>query len=266
MTEINKPLSIAEIKKVLQTITDPTDERLEAFRLDSRKGALAALNSWERKVEKQRMQEMKLQEMLAYEKRVWSKGKKWVAGIDEVGRGPLAGPVVSAAVILPEDFNVVGINDSKQLSLAKRDALFEVIQAEALAIGIGIKDSTVIDQVNIYEASKLAMIEAVERLKVQPDHLLIDAMTLPLSISQESIIKGDAKSVSIAAASIIAKVTRDRMMEEYDTVYPGYGFSKNAGYGTKEHLNGLDSLGVTAIHRHSFAPVREADNQQKSSL
>lgn len=266
MTESNKPLSIAEIKKILQTITDPTDERLESFRLDSRKGALAALNSWERKAEKQLLKEQRLQEMLAYEKRAWSTGKKWVAGIDEVGRGPLAGPVVAAAVILPEDFNVIGINDSKQLSLAKRNELFEIIQTEALAIGIGIKDSTVIDQVNIYEASKLAMIEAVEQLNRQPNHLLVDAMTLPLAVSQESIIKGDAKSVSIAAASIIAKVTRDRMMEEFDAVYPGYGFSNNAGYGTKEHLNGLADLGVTPIHRHSFAPVREAFRQQNSSL
>lgn len=266
MTEAKKPISIAEIKKILQTITDPTDERLENLRLDSRKGALAALNSWERKLEKQLLKEQKLQEMLIYEKRAWSKGKKWVAGIDEVGRGPLAGPVVTAAVILPEDFNVTGINDSKQLSLAKRNELFEIIQSEALAIGIGIKDSTVIDQVNIYQASKLAMIEAVMQLKIQPDHLLVDAMTLPLAISQENIVKGDAKSVSIAAASIIAKVTRDRMMEDYDVIYPGYGFSKNAGYGTKEHLNGLDNLGVTPIHRHSFAPVREAYQQQQSSL
>ncbi|MFL2106209.1 ribonuclease HII [Desemzia sp. FAM 23991] len=266
MTDANKPLSIAEIKKVLQTITDPSDERLDAFRLDSRKGALTALNSWERKIEKQQLKEMKLQEMLVYEKRAWSHGKKLVAGIDEVGRGPLAGPVVSAAVILPEDFNIIGINDSKQLSLAKREELFEVIQSEALAIGIGIKDSSIIDQVNIYEASKLAMIEAVEQLEVQPDHLLIDAMKLPLLFSQESIIKGDSKSVSIAAASIIAKVIRDRMMEEYDSIYPGYGFLKNAGYGTKEHLNGLDQLGVTPIHRHSFAPVREAYRQQQSSL
>lgn len=266
MTDANKPLSIAEIKKVLQSITDPLDERLELFRVDTRKGALSALSSWERKMEKQRLKEMKLQEMLVYEKRAWSYGKKMIAGIDEVGRGPLAGPVVAAAVILPEDFNIIGINDSKQLSLAKREELFDIIQSEALAIGIGIKDSLIIDKVNIYEASKLAMVEAVEKLQHQPDHLLVDAMTLPFSIPQESIIKGDANSVSIAAASIIAKVTRDRMMEEYDTLYPGYGFSKNSGYGTKEHLIGLDTLGVTPIHRHSFAPVREAFRQQRSSL
>ena len=258
MTDAQKPLSITEVKKLLQTIVDPDDERLKEFRNDARKGVIAAVRSWDKKAEKQQLAQEKLQEMLAYEKRAWAHGKKFIAGVDEVGRGPLAGPVVSAAVILPEDFNIVGINDSKQLSLAKRNELFDIIQEKALAIGVGIKDAAVIDQVNIYEASKLSMLEAIEQMPIQPDHLLVDAMTLPLPVSQESIIKGDAKSVSIAAASIIAKVTRDRMMEEYDVMYPGYGFPNNAGYGTKEHLTALEDLGVTPIHRRSFAPVREA--------
>lgn len=258
MTDAQKPLSITEVKNLLQTIVDPDDERLNEFRNDARKGVIAAVRSWDKKVEKQQLAQEKLQEMLAYEKRAWAHGKKFIAGVDEVGRGPLAGPVVSAAVILPEDFNIVGINDSKQLSLAKRNELFDIIQEKALAVGVGIKDAAVIDQVNIYEASKLAMLEAIEQMPIQPDHLLVDAMTLPLPVSQESIIKGDAKSVSIAAASIIAKVTRDRMMEEYDVMYPGYGFPNNAGYGTKEHLTALEDLGVTPIHRRSFAPVREA--------
>ncbi|WHZ31637.1 ribonuclease HII [Desemzia incerta] len=258
MTDAQKPLSITEVKKLLQTIVDPDDERLKEFRNDARKGVIAAVRSWDKKEEKQQLAQEKLQEMLAYEKRAWAHGNKFIAGVDEVGRGPLAGPVVSAAVILPEDFNIVGINDSKQLSLAKRNELFDIIQEKALAVGVGIKDAAVIDQVNIYEASKLAMLEAIEQMPIQPDHLLVDAMTLPLPVSQESIIKGDAKSVSIAAASIIAKVTRDRMMEEYDVMYPGYGFPNNAGYGTKEHLTALEDLGVTPIHRRSFAPVREA--------
>lgn len=258
MTDAQKPLSITEVKKLLQTIVDPDDERLKEFRNDARKGVIAAVRSWDKKAEKQQLAQEKLQEMLAYEKRAWAHGKKFIAGVDEVGRGPLAGPVVSAAVILPEDFNIVGINDSKQLSLAKRNELFDIIQEKALAVGVGIKDAAVIDQVNIYEASKLAMLEAIEQMPIQPDHLLVDAMTLPLPVSQESIIKGDAKSVSIAAASIIAKVTRDRMMEEYDVMYPGYGFPNNAGYGTKEHLTALEDLGVTPIHRRSFAPVRGA--------
>ncbi|SFQ21829.1 RNase HII [Desemzia incerta] len=258
MTDAQKPLSITEVKNILQTIVDPHDERLKEFRLDARKGVIAAVRSWDKKAEKQQLAQEKLQEMLAYERRAWAHGKEFIAGVDEVGRGPLAGPVVSAAVIFPEDFNIVGINDSKQLSLAKRNELFDIIQEKALAVGVGIKDAAVIDQVNIYEASKLAMLEAIEQMPIQPDHLLVDAMTLPLPISQESIIKGDAKSVSIAAASIIAKVTRDRMMEEYDVMYPGYGFPNNAGYGTKEHLTALEDLGVTPIHRRSFAPVREA--------
>ncbi|MCI3029598.1 ribonuclease HII [Desemzia sp. C1] len=258
MTDAQKPLSITEVKNILQTIVDPDDERLKEFRLDARKGVIAAVRSWDKKAEKQQLAQEKLQEMLAYERRAWAHGKGFIAGVDEVGRGPLAGPVVSAAVILPEDFNIVGINDSKQLSLAKRNELFDIIQEKALAVGVGIKDAAVIDQVNIYEASKLAMLEAIEQMPIQPDHLLVDAMTLPLPVSQESIIKGDAKSVSIAAASIIAKVTRDRMMEEYDVMYPGYGFPNNAGYGTKEHLTALEDLGVTPIHRRSFAPVREA--------
>lgn len=258
MTDAQKPLSITEVKNILQTIVDPHDERLKEFRLDARKGVIAAVRSWDKKAEKQQLAQEKLQEMLAYERRAWAHGKKFIAGVDEVGRGPLAGPVVSAAVILPEDFNIVGINDSKQLSLAKRNELFDIIQEKALAVGVGIKDAAVIDQVNIYEASKLAMLEAIEQMPIQPDHLLVDAMPLPLPVSQESIIKGDAKSVSIAAASIIAKVTRDRMMEEYDVMYPGYGFPNNAGYGTKEHLTALEDLGVTPIHRRSFAPVKEA--------
>lgn len=258
MSDPNKPLSIAEIKRILSEITNDKDERLMVFRADSRKGVAAALKSWDRKREKQLLAEQQLEKMLAHEKRAWAHGKQYVVGIDEVGRGPLAGPVVSAAVILPEDFSVVGINDSKQLSLAKREAFYDLLQEEAIAIGVGIKNAEVIDRVNIYEASKLAMIEAVEQLRVEPDHLLIDAMTLPIPISQENIIKGDAKSVSIAAASIVAKVTRDRLMETYDTQYPGYGFAQNAGYGTKAHLEGLDQQGITPIHRKSFAPVREA--------
>ena len=172
-------------------------------------------------------------------------------------RGPLAGPVVSAAVILPENFHLVEVNDSKQLSLKKREELFDQIMEQALAVGIGIKDEQVIDSVNIYEATKLAMKEAVRELAVKPDCLLIDAMALDLNIPQEKIIKGDAKSISIACASIIAKVTRDKMMESYHEQYPGYGFDKNSGYGTKEHLEGLKLQGITPIHRKTFAPIKE---------
>ncbi|MBS7069725.1 MAG: ribonuclease HII, partial [Streptococcus parasanguinis] len=175
---------------------------------------------------------------------------------DEVGRGPLAGPVVAAAVILPENCKIPGLNDSKKIPKSKHKEIYEAVLQNAIAIGIGVKDNQVIDQVNIYEATKLAMIEAIGQLEPQPQHLLIDAMKLDLPISQTSIIKGDANSLSIAAASIVAKVTRDQMMEELDKEYPGYDFAKNAGYGTANHLAGLDQLGVTPIHRRSFEPIK----------
>lgn len=253
---MEKPLTIVAIKELLATITHLDDERLVLIKSDSRKGVLNAYKSWENQMRKQQMILEKQQEMLQIEQFFWEKGTQFIAGIDEVGRGPLAGPVVAAAVILPKDFSVLEINDSKQLSSVKREMLFDQIQESALAIGIGIKDHQVIDKVNIYEATKLAMIEAIEQLPQSPEQLLIDAMHLPVTIPQESFIKGDSKSLSIAAASIIAKVTRDRMMAEYDTVYPGYGFSKNAGYGTKVHLEGLEKHGVCPIHRKTFAPVK----------
>lgn len=253
---MEKPLSIMAVKELLTTIEHPSDERLLALKADTRKGVGTALKAWEKRLEKKQLLEGNYQKMLQIEKHLWANGIQFVAGIDEVGRGPLAGPVVTAAVILPQDFHVLEINDSKQLSSEKRDQLFDEIQAKALAIGIGVKEHSVIDEVNIYQATKLAMLEAIQKLPIAPEHLLIDAMQLPTSIPQESLIKGDAKSLSIAAASIVAKVTRDRMMAEYDRLYPGYGFAQNAGYGTKVHLEGLETLGVCPIHRHSFAPVR----------
>lgn len=257
---MEKPLTIKAIKDLLTTITDPADERLVQIKNDSRKGAMTAYVSWENRLKKQQMILDKQEEMLQIERYFWEQGMQYVAGIDEVGRGPLAGPVVAAAVILPNDFDVLEINDSKQLSSAKRDILFDQINESALAVGIGIKDHQVIDEVNIYEATKLAMIEAVQQLPQQPEQLLIDAMHLPINIPQESFIKGDSKSLSIAAASIIAKVTRDRMMADYDELYPGYGFSKNAGYGTKVHLEGLEKQGPCPIHRKTFAPVKNLFN------
>ncbi len=189
-------------------------------------------------------------------KNCYTQGIQLIAGVDEVGRGPLAGPVVAAAVILPKACKIPGLNDSKKIPKSKHKEIYEAVLQNAIAIGIGIKDNQVIDQVNIYEATKLAMREAIGQLEPQPQHLLIDAMRLDLPISQTSIIKGDANSLSIAAASIVAKVTRDQMMEEFDRKYPGYDFAQNAGYGTAKHLAGLDQLGVTPIHRRSFEPVK----------
>ncbi|ASZ07201.1 MULTISPECIES: ribonuclease HII [Enterococcus] len=249
--------SIQAIKEKLTTITSLTDPSLEYLKQDPRKGVQQALNSLAKRLEKEAKIKEKYQEMFVFEKQGYANGHQWIAGIDEVGRGPLAGPVVAAAVVLSKDEEILGLNDSKQLSEKKRELLYQEIQEKALAIGIGIVDEKVIDEVNIYEASKLAMIQAVEKLTVQPTYLLIDAMKLDLPIQQEKLIKGDARSVSIAAASIIAKVYRDRLMADYDQLYPGYGFGHNAGYGTKEHLIGMEKQGITPIHRRTFAPVKK---------
>ena len=177
-----------------------------------------------------------------------------------MGRGPLAGPVVAAAVILPKNCKIPGLNDSKKIPKSKHQAIYQAVLDQAISVGIGVKDNHVIDQVNIYEATKLAMLEAIHELDPQPQHLLIDAMKLDLPISQTSIIKGDANSLSIAAASIVAKVTRDQMMAAYDQEYPGYDFGQNAGYGTSKHLEGLEKYGVTPIHRRSFEPIKSMTN------
>ena len=228
----------------------------EELILDGRAGVQAAISKRKRELQKQVDEDLRLEKMLAYEKALYTQGIQLIAGVDEVGRGPLAGPVVAAAVILPKACKIPGLNDSKKIPKSKHKEIYEAVLQNAIAIGIGIKDNHVIDQVNIYEATKLAMREAIGQLEPQPQHLLIDAMRLDLPISQTSIIKGDANSLSIAAASIVAKVTRDQMMEEFDRKYPGYDFAQNAGYGTAKHLAGLDQLGVTPIHRRSFEPVK----------
>ena len=177
----------------------------------------------------------------------------YVCGIDEVGRGPLAGPVVAGAVILPKDCDILYINDSKQLSEKKREELYDIIMEKAVAVGIGMASPARIDEINILNATYEAMREAISKLKVQPQVLLNDAVTIPkVDIKQVPIIKGDAKSISIGAASIVAKVTRDRLMVEYENILPGYGFASNKGYGSKEHIEALQKLGPTPIHRRSF--------------
>ena len=248
--------TIKEIKERLATIDDLDHPLFEELILDGRAGVQAAISKRKRELQKQVDEDLRLEKMLAYEKELYTQGIQLIAGVDEVGRGPLAGPVVAAAVILPEDCKISGINDSKKIPKSKHKEIYEAVLQNAVAIGIGIKDNQVIDQVNIYEATKLAMMEAIGQLEPQPQHLLIDAMKLDLPIPQTSIIKGDANSLSIAAASIVAKVTRDQMMEEFDCEYPGYDFTQNAGYGTANHLAGLDKLGVTPIHRRSFEPVK----------
>lgn len=248
--------TIKEVKERLAMIDELDHPLFEELILDGRAGVQAAISKRKRELQKQVDEDLRLEKMLAYEKELYAQGIELIAGVDEVGRGPLAGPVVAAAVILPKGCKIPGLNDSKKIPKAKHKEIYEAVLQNAIAIGVGVKDNHVIDQVNIYEATKLAMMEAIGQLEPQPQHLLIDAMKLDLPISQTSIIKGDANSLSIAAASIVAKVTRDQMMEEFDKEYTGYDFAQNAGYGTAKHLAGLDQLGVTPIHRRSFEPVK----------
>ena len=231
--------TIKEIKASLEDVTDLADPRWIDFEADSRSGVQKAIFQRKKAIQAEVAEDKRLETMLRYEREAYNQGFQVLAGIDEVGRGPLAGPVVAAAVILPKGCKIRQLNDSKKIPKSKHEAIYHEVMKEAVAVGIGIKDAQIIDQVNIYEATKLAMLEALSKLDPQPQHLLIDAMKLDTPIPQQSIIKGDANSLSIAAASIVAKVTRDRLMADYDQTYPGYGFAKNAGYGTAEHLEGL---------------------------
>ena len=249
--------SIKEIKLILEEIQTLSDERLTELRGDERKGVQDLIAKFERQYAKKAERAAHFEDMQNFERAVKQKGYRMIAGIDEVGRGPLAGPVVAAAVILPEGMEDIGLDDSKKLSAKKREEIFEMIKEQAVAIGIGIVDAFTIDKINIYEASKVAMKRAIELLPEKPDYLLIDAMKLDTGIPEEGIIKGDAKSISIAAASIVAKEVRDQMMKDYEQLYPGYGFAQNAGYGTKAHIEGLEKLGPTPIYRMTFAPVKE---------
>jgi len=192
-----------------------------------------------------------------YERELNGKGIKLIAGVDEVGRGPLIGPVVAAAVIMPENYKLDGLTDSKKLSEKKREYYFEIIKKDALAIGIGIIDEKRIDEINIYEATKEAMKMAINNLEIKPEHILIDAMPLDLDIPTTSIIKGDLLSITISAASVIAKVTRDHMLYELDKEYPMYDLKNNKGYGTKKHIEAIKKYGITKYHRLSYKPVSD---------
>lgn len=250
-------LSIKEIEKILQANLDITEEMLVSIQNDERKGVQKAYLKWSAQKAKFQQESNQFEEMSVYERELRKNKIFHIAGIDEVGRGPLAGPVVAAAVILPENFQLLGLTDSKKLTKKKRDEFFEIIHREATSVGVGIVSAKEVDRINIYEATKLAMQMAISELQIQPEHLLIDAMKLALPINQTSIIKGDSKSVSIAASSIIAKVTRDHYMEQLAKTYPHYGFEKHMGYGTKEHLEALDKYGICEEHRKSFAPIQK---------
>lgn len=192
-----------------------------------------------------------------YEKKYNKLGYNLIAGVDEVGRGPLVGPVVAACVILPIDYTLEGLTDSKKLSEKKRDYYYDIIMKDAISVGIGIIDNNVIDSINIYEATKLAMIEAINKLSIKPDIVLTDAMKLDIELPVVPIIKGDLKSITISAASVIAKVTRDRMMDELDKEYPFYNFKKNKGYPTKEHVSAIEKHGILKEHRKTYSPIKE---------
>ena len=236
------------------------DEQLLAlWRNDARKAVQAALAAHDKRCQAQTLETARLARLLAYEQACWGKGCSVVAGVDEAGRGPLAGPVVIGAAVLPEQaWFWEGLNDSKQVSAVKRGKLYEKICAEAAAYSTVLVSAEEIDAINIYQAAKVGMERAVLSLAIAPQAVLADAMPLSLpGIKTISLIRGDALSASIAAASILAKVTRDRLMEEYDALYPEYGFADHKGYGTKQHLEALRKYGPCPIHRKSFAPVRD---------
>lgn len=251
--------TVKEIKEALAAIESLDDARWQDYESDGRAGVQKAIQQRKKAIQADIDEDLRLENMLRYEKELYQQGYQAIAGIDEVGRGPLAGPVVTACVILPKNCKIKHLNDSKKIPKKHHEEIYQEILARALGIGIGIVDNNVIDQINIYEATKVGMLQAIKQLKgevTKPDYLLIDAMHLETSIPQQSLIKGDANSLSIAAASIVAKVTRDRMMADYANDYPGYAFEKNVGYGTKEHLEGLKKYGITPIHRKTFEPIK----------
>ncbi|MFD1360321.1 ribonuclease HII [Lentibacillus salinarum] len=253
--------SIAVLKQLFAA--DKLDETyINELKLDERKGVQRLIERYEQQKLKEKALEADFVRMSRHEQAHYANGCHYIAGMDEAGRGPLAGPVVAAAVILPRDFKLLGLNDSKQLNEVTRDEYFAIIKNEALSYGISIIDNQKIDRINIYEATKLAMHDAIYQLDPVPDHILIDAVSLDqLPCTSEAITKGDQKSISIAAASILAKVTRDHFMKEIDEAYPWYGFKSNMGYGTKQHLDMLTERGISPYHRKTFAPVRNAVSQ-----
>ncbi|MDQ0159111.1 ribonuclease HII [Alkalibacillus salilacus] len=249
-------LTIRYIKTMVES-DEVTSDQLALLRKDARSGVQKLINQYDKRVEKQEQLKVKFEKMKEFEDAQYSDGYRFIAGVDEVGRGPLAGPVVAASVILdPFDSTLIGIDDSKQLSETKREQYYETIMDNAIAVGVGIVNANRIDQINIYQAAKQAMAEAINDMHQEPDYCLLDAMTLEeLSCPQQSLVKGDQRSISIAAASVIAKVTRDNMMVEAAHTYPDFEFDRNMGYGTTNHLQALSEHGPTPLHRRSFNPV-----------
>ena len=243
---------IGEIREELRAVSDrELPSFIETYKADERGGVVKLVEQAGKRLEKLEAERARIENLKKYEKEYAEYG--YICGIDEVGRGPLAGPVVAGAVILPKDCDILYINDSKKLTAAKREELYDIIMEKAVAVGIGMASPARIDEINILQATYEAMREAISKLCVRPDLLLNDAVTIPgVDIRQVPIIKGDAKSISTGAASIVAKVTRDRMMVEYDKIMPEYGFASNKGYGSAEHIAALKKVGPSPIHRASF--------------
>ena len=249
--EAGEHLKKASMRTEAESAAGLLENLEQTYREDTRSGVQALIRRSEKQREALEKETARIYQLQQYERDYENEGL--ICGIDEVGRGPLAGPVVAGAVILPKNCEILYLNDSKQLSAEKREQLYDVILEHAVAVGIGIVSPQRIDEINILQATYEAMRQAIEKLNPQPAVLLNDAVRIPqVAIQQVPIIKGDAKSVSIAAASIVAKVTRDRMMEQYEEVFPGYGFARNKGYGSKDHIEALQTMGPTAIHRRSF--------------
>ena len=249
--------TVKAVKELLSR-EDVSDELLEELQLDSRAGVKKLLEQYYKKIEQKKALIEKFHSKEFLEKPYWDHDLL-VAGVDEVGRGPLAGPVVTAAVILPPDNTLYEVDDSKKLSISKRAELYKQICDQAIDISVAVGSPQLIDQENIYHATELTMAQSIKHLYAKPNHILVDAMTIPVDIPQTKLIKGDAKSLSIGAASIIAKVSRDRLMTMYSHLYPEFGFGNNDGYGTKQHLQALDKFGRTKIHRLSFSPVKKVN-------
>lgn len=260
-----KKQTITQLKQMFQ-LGEVSEETIEELKQDERKGVQNLIKNYERQIEKEKALEMAFNKMCEIERRVYDEGNTYIAGVDEAGRGPLAGPVVAAAVILPQDFKLLGLNDSKQLNEKTREEYYRIIVKEAISYSVSIIDNKTIDEINIFEATKSAMYQAIDKLEIYPDHVLIDAVKLNgLSCTSESLIKGDARSISIAAASVLAKVTRDHFMKKIHMEFPEYDFATNMGYGTAVHMQKLEELGPTPYHRLSFGPVREASVNMRRS-
>jgi ribonuclease HII len=253
---VSRTYTIAEVSEFFSK-EEISEEMLAELRQDSRKGVQKLIGKFDREQMKRIQLQQQYEEMLAYENEQYDNGKRWIAGIDEAGRGPLAGPVVAACVILNKDFYLPGLNDSKQLTEKVRDQYYDEIKKNAVCCGVGIVKNEEVDVINIYQSTKKAMKQAFFSLTTSPDHLLIDAVRLDgMPCTSHAITKGDQKSVTIAAASVIAKVTRDRIMKEIHEEYPMYDFKTNMGYGTKKHLEAIEEYGITPYHRKTFSPVQ----------